>query len=87
VRNGSTVTLIVANGPYPATVPDVLNYTEAAARDRIAAAGLTAKVVTEREPPPGGDQPQRRGLVWKQSPTAGSGVERASTVTVWINPG
>lgn len=83
---GSTVVLQVSNGPPPyGVVPDVLGLSESEARSRLQAAGFDVKVITEREPQsPGAGT--RKGLVWKQSPGAGSQHPKTKPVSVWVNP-
>ncbi len=82
---GSSVTLQVGTGKAAIRVPNVLGSDEADATDALRSAGFAAKVVTQAEPP-APDSDQRAGLVWKQSPAAGSAVTQGTTVTVWINP-
>ncbi len=52
----------------------------------LAAAGLTAKVVTRAEPA-GEGAASRRGRVWKQSPQAGTRAQARGDVTIYVNPG
>jgi penicillin-binding protein 1A len=82
---GSTVTLVVSNGPSSAAVPDVLDKLEAAARKDIAEAGLNSKVIRQQEPrSPGAGT--RKGKVWKQSPQGGTRTDLKATVTIYVNP-
>lgn len=81
----STVALQVSSGPVTATVPDVLGLTGDQARVGVEAAGLTAKVVIQEEPATA-SRWTRLGLVWKQTPTAGTGSTRGAAVTLYVNP-
>jgi penicillin-binding protein 1A len=81
---GSTVTLTIT---APAiAVPDVLGMTADAARAALARAGLAVKVVVEDEPPSAGAA-ERRGVVWRQQPLAGTDVAAGALVRVSVNPG
>jgi penicillin-binding protein 1A len=83
---GSTIVLEVSNGPVPRrAVPSVLGLTQAEAVKKLEAAGFTAQVVHEAEPPTPGSA-SRKGKVWKQSPGSGSAAPAGSSVTIWINP-
>jgi serine/threonine-protein kinase len=83
---GSTVTLVVANGRASATVPDVLDRSEAEAVAAVQEAGLVAKVVRQQEPKsPGAGS--RKGKVWKQAPLPGTRTDLRTTVTIYVNPG
>jgi penicillin-binding protein 1A len=83
---GSAVTLTVSNGRATATVPDVLDRTEADAVSALTDSGFKAKVVHQTEPKsPGAGS--RKGRVWKQSPLGQSSAEAGSTVTIYVNPG
>jgi penicillin-binding protein 1A len=83
---GSAVTLLVSNGPSSATVPDVLDRSEADAVKAITDAGLKAKVVRQAEPKSPGSG-GRKGKVWKQSPQGDTRTNLGTTVTIWVNPG
>ena len=85
LSKGSYVVITVGNGPFPATVPNVLGLSEIDARQYITNAGLTPKILREAESQ-SDSAATRKGVAWKQSPLAGSGVERGSTVSVWVNP-
>ena len=82
---GSAITLTVSNGRSSASVPDVLDRTEAEARDAVGAAGLKIKVVVQQEPKSPGSG-ARKGKVWKQSPIGGTRTDLGAVVTVYINP-
>ncbi|MBV8386486.1 MAG: PBP1A family penicillin-binding protein [Acidimicrobiia bacterium] len=82
---GSAITLQVGTGNAPAHVPNVLGLSESEARDTLRSAGFAPHVVTQQEPP-AADAASRAGLVWKQSPAAGSAATQGTTVTVWVDP-
>jgi len=82
---GSEVVLVVSTGPPSASVPDVLDMTEAEARTAVSNAGLKIRVVRQQEPKSPGSG-SRKGRVWKQNPAGGTGVDRGSVVTVYVNP-
>jgi beta-lactam-binding protein with PASTA domain len=67
-------------------VPDVLGMTADAARAALARAGLAVKLVVEDEPPSAGAA-ERRGVVWRQQPLAGTDVAAGALVRVSVNPG
>ena len=83
-KRGSTVTLTVT--AKAVAVPDVLGRSADAARATIERAGLRADVVVEDEPP-SATAHERRGLVWRQRPAAGTDVVAGATVRVSVNPG
>ena len=83
VARGARVTVHVTTRAIE--VPDVLGLTADRARAVLARAGLEARVVVEDEPP-SVEAAQRRGLVWRQRPAAGSDVAEGDTVTVSVNP-
>ncbi len=83
-QSGSIVTLTLA-GPAPgATMPSVLGSTADAAAATLGVFGIPVRFVEEAESNPV-DAARRAGLIWKQSPGAGSPAD--GTVTVWVNPG
>ncbi len=84
-RGDDTVTLTLAIAPPPTTaVPSVLGLSADDARRLVEARGLVLDVTELAEPPPG--DTLRAGRVWKQSPVAGSTVDVASSVQIWVNP-
>jgi serine/threonine-protein kinase len=83
---GSQVTLVVANGPSSATVPDVLDRVEADAVKAITDNGLVPKVVRQQEPKSPGAA-GRKGRVWKQTPAPGTRTDLKTSVTIYVNPG
>jgi penicillin-binding protein 1A len=83
-QEGSTIRLLVA-GPAPgSTVPSVLGFPLADATSRLAESGARFQVLTLAEADPD-DARSRSGMVWKQSPAAGTKIEEGP-VTVWVNP-
>ena len=80
----STVVLQVSTGPPTATIPSLLGVTAEGARQTITAAGLTARIVVQEEPEAAAGPQWSR--VWKQSPSGGTPVSGATTVTVYVNP-
>ena len=88
-RGGITVTVEVAVAPELAAIiamPDVVGLSEAEARQVLAAAELGVEVYIE----PYFDEEAERfggdpGVVWQQSPAAGTTVEPGSSVEIWVN--
>ena len=79
--DGSTVQLFSSKGPADVTIPNAVGVTETEARDRLAAAGLTANVVkvfSEDEP---------SGQVIAQSPAAGGQAAKGSAVRLNVSKG
>lgn len=84
-RPGSTVTIIVADGPPPTNaVPSVLGAYADEAAATLRAAGFVTEVLVGPEPPPG--NPARAGRVWKQSPISGAVLDEGETVRLTVNP-
>jgi penicillin-binding protein 1A len=91
---GGTVTISVASGapePSPATdlapVPNVVGMQRGAAESAIRQAGFVASVSYAEECDP--DDPSCRdqpGVVWSQSPDAGTQRQRGSRVTIVVTP-
>lgn len=99
-REGSTVTLTVSTrrgsgaggdgsgggeDDDTVTMPDVLGLTRADAEQKLRDRGFVVDIVYQRESNPGQAR-RNKGRVWKQSPPAGTKVERGSEVTIWVNP-
>ena len=88
-RGGITVTVEVAVAPDLPTfldMPGVVGLSEAEARGVLAAAGLGVEVFVE----PFFDEEAERfggdpGVVWQQSPAAGTIVESGSSAEIWVN--
>jgi eukaryotic-like serine/threonine-protein kinase len=79
VDRGTQVTITVAIEPTKVEVPDVGGATQNKATETLSGDGL--KVVVEDVKV---DSPDDDGIVQKQSPDAGSKVERGSTVTITV---
>ncbi len=75
--NGSTVTLVVSNGPQQVKVPALVGSQRGAAVERIRGRGLEPSVSEEESSSPAGQ-------VISQSPSAGSDVPVGSTITVVV---
>ncbi|HKZ75111.1 MAG TPA: PASTA domain-containing protein, partial [Actinomycetota bacterium] len=85
----STVTITVAEREEPSTptVPNVTGMTEGAATSTLRAAGFEVSVQHEPqcdEADPACDY--QKGIVWAQTPAAGTTAEAGSTVTILVNP-
>jgi serine/threonine-protein kinase len=82
----STVTITVSQKVSTATVPNVLEMTEEAARALLRDAGFEASVLEKEcdllEPACA----HQTGVVWAQSPSAGDKLPVGSTVTISVNP-
>ena len=83
---GSTIVIDVSTGSATATVPDLLDLTQAQATQMVKDASLAPKSVIQQEPKSPGAA-SRQGRVWKQSPAAGARVNKNVVVTFYINPG
>jgi hypothetical protein len=79
VAAGSAVSLVVSGGPAAATVPNVVNLTQAAASSAISAAGLTVGTVTTAT-----SYVVAAGNVVSESPAAGTSVVTGSAVALVI---
>jgi beta-lactam-binding protein with PASTA domain len=79
VDTSRTITLRVSLGAGRATVPDVLNQTEAEARRRVSAAGLSATTSIDTGPTSVGP-----GLVEAVAPGVGASVAPGSAVTLTV---
>jgi eukaryotic-like serine/threonine-protein kinase len=78
--NGSTVTLVVSRGPKLAKVPVLVGSQRRLAVQQIRGRGLSPSVSEEEDSSPAGE-------VISQSPSAGSEVERGSTVSIVVSSG
>ena len=85
VPGGSLIVLEVAVEPELFEVPSVIGLSEAAARQQLAAAGYGIDAVIEADPD-GGDSPPS-GIVWAQTPGAGTLDDTVQIVTIRVNPG
>jgi eukaryotic-like serine/threonine-protein kinase len=77
---GSTVTLFVSRGPRLVKVPVLVGSQRRLAVQQIRGRGLEPSVEEEESSSP-------RGEVIRQSPSAGTGVEPGSTVTIVVSSG
>jgi serine/threonine-protein kinase len=78
---GTTVRVLVSGGSQPTAtvkVPDLIGLKKSSAVDRIEAAGLDARVLTQFSTSP-------RGRVFQQSPNPGTSVPRGSKVFVLVS--
>ena len=76
---GSTVSLVISEGPSSQTVPDVRNLTEDDAEAELESRGFEVQV--EDQPTP---DPTRDGRVISQNPAPGVQVAPGSTVTIVV---
>lgn len=82
VERGSTVTLVVSNGPEPRTVPSgLVGSTEGAAKDALEALGLVPQIVRSFS------DDVDEGQVISVLPKSGTTVERGSPVTIEVSRG
>jgi eukaryotic-like serine/threonine-protein kinase len=79
IREGGSVTIVVARQPSEVEVPDVTGRSEDAARSALRAAGF--QVDTRQRSV---DSPDDDGRVLSQSPSGGRRVERGGRVTITI---
>jgi serine/threonine-protein kinase len=76
---GSTVTIVVAQAPTTASVPNVREQTAAAATSALQAAGFKVAQTTKSV-----IHQQRNGIVLSQSPGGGATAMKGSTVTITV---
>jgi serine/threonine-protein kinase len=79
VRQHTAVTVVVSNGPAPASVPNVVGESLEAAKGDLRAAGLSVRVVERTTTDPNED-----GQVVEQSPSAGTHLSPGEFVTVFV---
>ncbi len=79
LRRGSTVTVVVSTGKTKVTVPDVRGRTESTATSILRGQGLGVRRQTEPATSQSDD-----GKVVDQSPSAGTDVDKGSTVTIFV---
>jgi len=80
VDPGTTVRLLVSSGSQPtasAKVPSLVGLKRSRAVDRVEAAGLDPKVITQ-------PRPSGNGVVFQQSPNSGSMVLEGSKVFIFV---
>jgi eukaryotic-like serine/threonine-protein kinase len=79
VRQHTTVTVVVSNGPTPAVVPNVVGESQDAAKGDLRAAGLSFRVVKRTTTDESLD-----AQVIDQSPSAGRRLVRGEPVTIFV---
>ncbi len=82
VKRGDTVTYWVSSGKPQATVPDLSNLPAGRRRDAITGAGLKLGTVSQTT-----STTVPAGLVISQDPTAGTKVDKGSTVSFVVSTG
>ncbi len=83
----STVTITVSQKASTAAVPDVVGLTKGAATAELRNAGFAVLVQEQPQCDPNDTTcDYRKGLVWAQSPSAGTVLPAGSTVTIVVNP-
>jgi penicillin-binding protein 1A len=66
-------------------VPSVIGYSVSSAQSILTDNGFETSVVTEAQPKRS-EARKNSGLVWKQTPAAGTELTEGSTVTLYVNP-
>jgi serine/threonine-protein kinase len=79
VRKHTAVTVVVSNGPAPATVPNVVGESQDAAKADLKAARLSVRIVKQATTDPNED-----GQVLDQAPPAGTRLSPGEFVTVFV---
>ena len=83
----STVTITVSRKVSTEVVPNVLGMTQAAARTVLRDAGFEASVQEQQQCDPADPAcSYQTGVVWAQSPSAGTKLPSGSTITIIVNP-
>jgi beta-lactam-binding protein with PASTA domain/tRNA A-37 threonylcarbamoyl transferase component Bud32 len=77
IERGTLVTVFISSGPAKVTVPNVTGQNEASATSELSNVGLKADVTEE-------ESDETPGTVLRQSPSAGSKVEKGGTVTIVV---
>ena len=78
---GSTVTLIISDGPEEITVPNVKGKTQANAQSTLEGEGFNTTVTTQF------DEKVEQGKVISQSPASGTKAKRGDTVNIVVSLG
>ena len=78
---GSTVTLIISDGPEEITVPNVKGKTQATAQSTLEGEGFNTTVTTQF------DEKVEQGKVISQSPASGTKAKRGDTVNIVVSLG
>jgi serine/threonine-protein kinase len=79
VKKHTPVTIVVSNGPAPASVPNVVGESLDAAKADLRSARLSARIVTQATTDPNED-----GQVLNQAPPAGTRLSPGEFVTVFV---
>ena len=77
IERGTLVTVFISSGPAKVTVPNVTGQNEASATSELSNVGLKADVTEE-------ESSESPGTVLRQSPSAGSKVDKGGTVTIVV---
>ena len=77
IERGTLVTVFISSGPARVTVPNVTGQNEASATAELSNVGLKADVTEE-------ESSESPGTVLRQSPSAGSKVDKGGTVTIVV---
>lgn len=80
-KKGTTIRVNLCTGPGKADVPDVTGKTEEEAKEILAASGFRLGNAT-----PGASE-KKKGLIFEQSPEAGTTAERGTAVDVTVSDG
>jgi beta-lactam-binding protein with PASTA domain/tRNA A-37 threonylcarbamoyl transferase component Bud32 len=81
VARGTTVTLFVSSGPPKVEVPSVVHQSDTNARNTLVNAGFQVHEVTDQ------NSTAPANTVVRQSPQAGTLVNKGTTVTIFVSPG
>jgi beta-lactam-binding protein with PASTA domain/tRNA A-37 threonylcarbamoyl transferase component Bud32 len=81
VARGTTVTLFVSSGPPKVKVPSVVHQSDTNARNTLVNAGFQVHEVTDQ------NSTAPANTVVRQSPQAGTLVNKGTTVTIFVSPG
>jgi serine/threonine-protein kinase len=77
IERGTLVTVFVSSGPAKVSVPNVTGQNEASATSELSNVGLKADVTEE-------ESNETPGTVLRQSPSAGTKIEKGGTVTIVV---
>jgi eukaryotic-like serine/threonine-protein kinase len=77
IERGTLITVFVSSGPAKVTVPNVTGQNEASATAELSNVGLKADVTEE-------ESSENPGTVLRQSPSAGSKLDKGGTVTIVV---
>lgn len=83
VQEGDTVTVVVSQGPEALAIPDLTNFSQDQARDRLSQAGFTGSISVSTE-----DSPTvAKDSVTRTEPAAGESVAPDAPITLFISTG